>query len=63
MAAMDKVKFFRDLMTLKDAIDKVQPLADIRGNFHAIHALVELENALKPVNEYMAQAWDASDAR
>lgn len=42
-------EFTAHLLALRQAIDKVQPIADYRGNFGACLAIVNLEKAMAPV--------------
>jgi hypothetical protein len=46
--------FTKHLLELKAAVDKVQPLADCRGNVEALHAIVCLDDALSAVTRDIA---------
>ena len=49
--------FVEHLITLKNAINQVQPLADHRGNVVALHAIVMLGKALEAVRADLSDFW------
>lgn len=62
-AARPNEDFITHLCALKKAIDMVQPLADYRGNFTALHAVCVLDEAIAAVLADIAPFIDHTGAR